>query len=1589
MIKDIQEVNFPSYATLNNAVVSLQDMGEKTITATIKIDGDIVPDFSTPWEVRFRGESFIMPLREPQGSKTNTSLNSTFELTFYHKAIYELKRYFFCTMQPLDSGTAVADKYLASVSLNLKDFVTLFNQVLNYYYNGTITAELNPEWAYAIEPTNIEISNSYIWDVLQKLYDLYAVRWQIDTVEDKYIIRIGYNTLNSSHIFKYGFEGGLLSIERSIQDDNIRNRIIGRGGSKNLPYRYFKRKDESQPSFQADPDWIPELQNIYFAELRGSAFRQYVQGWKTNSRRQLTDKDGNAILDDDGNPLKVEPYSQAGKGVPYLLGHIATKFNPIEYVDNQSSIDKYGVLFGGLENNEEIYPTIQGVEIDGIGRVDEVVDVEQVTNDDVYSTVRYDSVVSYFNEKIATTQSINGNTTSTIKVKTQPFTVPEGTTIDIIPEQKHITAYDTNGKKIDTSGCIVSENINGKVISQVTHEEYGLMAIGAGTYVAEFSVSVENTDKYQITINLEIAPVRMISTNKVIERWGNTFDIWVKNIWQTAKQDGETDDEYARRVWGPILGDRDGNEAKVVFSSGNLSTSEDYEFTIQKGGVHYDTSKTIHAKDEQGNTLAQTYQSEWRITLGKSDADFDSIGLYVPSTKRNGQAGDYFFFTGIDLPHQYVLWAEKRLDDYKTDELNKICEVAPTWSIKLDKIRLTQRNVPITDEKQRIALEQLGVLKKEDTGDFLLETSGLIRLIDLLYPGNVINLADQRFIGTTAQEFYINTLTFTYAEPSSDNPGLIPDVEMTISDSFVSTTSTVATIQSEVDAIQKQIGSISNIEQIVRRIGDKLYLRKDGIEDISQSPTQFVSKLTSDDFQQGFIGGNGWGIYRDDDNNTVFEMDKIIARQTLEVSNFVINQISVQGGKIIESAAAMEISNVIIDQDGNYECHFDQRKGSVANLFVEGDIAMCERFMPNLTQLKFYKRKVLSIGADYVVLSTHTSEVNGSGIPEVGDVICQFGNYTNTSRQYAIVRDVIGGGYERFLEGLNSVNSNGTEYYFVGRQIGSYNNKARWFIGNEDSFAKFEDGKLTIKGDLSVESKIGGVGIEDYGINYAIGTFEPYNKLDSELSNTNNVYLIRGLKGGVSVTVSFDCECTLNFVVSELINGYAQLKFNTAYGGLLISDKITTSGHYSKTLTLPSSITETTEGVIQLTARNFAIQTFGNHGYIKISNLKVELGGNETKWTFSPNDPAVLQARVSSLDYLKNAMREDTTITNGIIQSAIIRLGYHENQKDSEGNTQKVFIPQSGVNGIPQTNALGKGLAFWGGGDCVDRALDAVNGALFGVRMDGTAYASGNVIRFEQDHILVGDSMRLSKDKMEILDENGLASVMITNKTVPESVSDSGQTQVSQTYTGSQSYHCYYNNNGTELFYDNGSIISGNFASNTFPRNVSIWLNQLSIRFGNPIPSELAIKTFILFELFGKDDVLLYKKTLNFRYPGASTTDYIVLAEDGATKINLYNLDLPSNTPIRFQLSLLPVTPTYAFDNSQEAIIQAKMSIIGRNLYENNTLIGTDGILSMQNNGYLLKNNNSFTTIFNPYGLKVDNTGIYRTKDGGKTWTEL
>ena len=1051
---------------MSAATVSLPDMGEWNITSQIKIDGQIAPDFSFDWEVVFQGHKYIQPLRKPQGAKENTTLNSVIDLTFQHWAQYQLKRWYFFAIQPSEAGVAWPDKYIASVSLNLGDFCTLFETILNYYYGDKITLSLNPQWQYKSEAEVVEISYSHIWDVLIKLYEVYGVRWVIEPngSPDKYVIKVGYPTTEQSHIFEYGFEGGLLKVERQVQSEEIANMLLGRGGEKNLPYRYFKNVDPENPSFPADPDWVEELANIYFSNLMPATFRSYVQGWKA-AHLNAKDKDGK---------LLYEGYEAVGEDNAYApwayrKGFTDEKFDPVEYVADEitinpetgdkivvisptyspyvkkdSSIAKYGALLNGLENNDEIYPTIQGVVVDPYGRIDEAVEVEPITSDDVEEAAENDAQITTVGGFIGTATKVGKSEYRTFTAQGATFTVPSGkrANLDVTPSVRSVSTGNRHEKiDIATSAEITDYSI--KVYG--TNGEVSASGIPSGAYRYEVTVTVHNmtTDK---TLNITVADYtpKLISATPS-DKWSNVWRIWVKNIWQTSKKSGETDAEYAARVWRPILGDREGNEAKVVFASGLLA-HEDYEFVITSI-PKYERKLCKWQTVENGKVVEHEYYSEWCIELGKSDADLESLGVYLPSTMRQAVAGDFFFFIGIDMPHLYTVWAEERVDAWKKDNLKDKSDIKPTWVVQTDRVRLNGEG-------------------KEDA------------LIRKLHPGDTLRLADKRFIDGVYETLYLQSLTYTYREPSSDDAALNPDVEMVLSDSYSTSASPVATLQSEIDTLTKQVGAISNIEQIVRAVGDKLYLRKDGIADRSYSPTEFASLLTSMGFRSGLVGGEGWGVYKDANGNWVIEADRLMARQELDVNTLVINQVTGQGGTTVESAARMEITNVI-ERTNGYACYFDQKEGTVANLFHVDDVAWNNRFTPENEDEKFYKRRVVEVGEDYVVLSK--TDVNGKGIPEEGDVIVQYGNYTDKTRQYVKVRDVIGGGYERYVEGLDSVNSNGVEYYFVGRQDGQ---NPRWFIGNKDlvphsgkgdgSFIEYKNRVFNLNNVvLSVGSKIG------------------------------------------------------------------------------------------------------------------------------------------------------------------------------------------------------------------------------------------------------------------------------------------------------------------------------------------------------------------------------------------------------------------------------------------------------------------------------------------------------------------------------------
>lgn len=1131
MIPAITEINFPAYATLHQATVSLSEMGDRVISTQVRIDGDVVPDFSG-WELSFKGERFVLNTKEPQAMKDNSTRHSLVDLTFESWIARELKRYFFFEAASVNASTAIADKYKASVNLNIEDFVVLYNKVLDYYFGGSVVMSLymSGQGQYSTDRALMEIDYTYLWDVLVKFYEVYDVRWTIefDSSTGVYTIKVGYPPASiDDHVFEYGFSGGLLKFERQVQDVDIHNILLGRGGDKNIPYRYFKRTDPQNPDWTADPDAIPELSNIYFDRLRDINFRWYVRGWMQNPNHDTS-------WEDDGYVYPVysdipEEYAWA-----YERGRTDEKFNPVEYVKDDESIAEYGERWGALDDNDEIYPTIQGVTRAPIGRIDETVAVSEIVTDDIEAMSRSASVETSINEIRVALQE---DTETQFQRLSEEFTIPAGSVGDI--------SYVPFGDDTANPGLVRFDTENSTVVATADGVDYPISGIPAGTYRLKLNMVIHrDSPATSATGTFGIQNIVLTTSAMDADAWKPTFDIWVKNIWGTTKLESESEEQYAERVWLPILGDRAGNEAKIVFSTGFMSVSQDYEFTIASYPVH-DTSKSING-----------VPSEWRITLRKSDAEFDVTGLYLPNATTGGQpiAGDKFFFIGIDMPFYYVQLAEEDLNTYKSSELDTVASINPTWIITLDKVRANTR---IGNE--------IGAV-----------------LADRITAGTKLKITDPRFTPGKILTLYAQSVTYTWQEPTNESPYIVPDIEVVLSDKVVSVESTITRIQNDVSYVKNQYARISDVEAVVRSVAEPIFLKKTGESDSSASPTQFSSKVTSKGFRQGSVGGSGWGIYRDNtdafrqqatraatralsvteeepEGDAVIEADRIVVRKELQVNSLVINQIAYVGGKEIISAAKIEVTKVIETNDG-YICYFDQKRNSVANNFALNDIAFGQVFNPDNTELRYYKMVVTATDIDSITLAK--SGRDGSGAPEVGDIIVQYGNTTNTNRQYVIVRDVVGGGYERMISNLNSVSATGKEYYFAGRQGTS---GPRWFVGDSlGDYAEYVNGVLTIKANVIFKAgqTIPGLSELEDEVSGLSGDVSAMDYLKTALPQSDTI-----ITGGLILSKVIALRDANNAIKSG-INGDPSLSSIAAWYGGPMADKETspTPSSYAQSL---------------------------------------------------------------------------------------------------------------------------------------------------------------------------------------------------------------------------------------------------------------------------------------------------------------------------------------------------------------------------------------------------------------------------------------
>lgn len=249
-----------------------------------------------------------------------------------------------------------------------------------------------------------------------------------------------------------------------------------------------------------------------------------------------------------------------------------------------------------------------------------------------------------------------------------------------------------------------------------------------------------------------------------------------------------------------------------------------------------------------------------------------------------------------------------------------------------------------------------------------------------------------------------------------------------------------------------------------------------------------------------------------------------------------------------------------------------------------------------------------------------------------------------------------------------------------------------------------------------------------------------------------------------------------------------------------------------------------------------------------IKDWKIEFGTKATDWTPAPED---VDAKVSALDYLKEALENDTDVTGGIVATTHIQLRdwtgkyidkngtvYNES---GDGRTKQYKV-NAGLSGLDDDNVLA-----WGGGDYEDAVEAAKNSDPESgdgtynkkdgseittlIKKDGTGKIGIFKISETQAVVDVPNQGKVIIDAstanggMRLYDNYNAEKIVITPKSIKNHKSGTAVIEISDSLTiasttvNSSSYTAF--SDGFSVVYDQNSIrISYNVSAYFYFRNI-------------------------------------------------------------------------------------------------------------------------------------------------------------------------
>lgn len=217
-----------------------------------------------------------------------------------------------------------------------------------------------------------------------------------------------------------------------------------------------------------------------------------------------------------------------------------------------------------------------------------------------------------------------------------------------------------------------------------------------------------------------------------------------------------------------------------------------------------------------------------------------------------------------------------------------------------------------------------------------------------------------------------------------------------------------------------------------------------------------LKEVVSAAFRSGALGsGFKLGEYNGS-GDSYLEVDHLLVRKAAEFVRLVIRELQSVGGEVVLSPASMKISKVDFLKKGTllpeygptplrydvYRCSLLTKRGDeeITNPFVVNDLVRCQTF--NIKEgttanakNKYYWRRVMLVGTDYIDILALSGGNYGDSQPEVGDELVQMGNTTDTARQSVLYLSAYGSDSPsiKLYKGVNDYTLDGKEIFVVSR----------------------------------------------------------------------------------------------------------------------------------------------------------------------------------------------------------------------------------------------------------------------------------------------------------------------------------------------------------------------------------------------------------------------------------------------------------------------------------------------------------------------------------------------------------------------------